>query len=530
MVPSLPVTPAPLVLSGTLPVPLSFDPVAALIRDAEAQFAAGQQALQQGHLVAARDAFDRAVDGLLTAPVSVHSDARLETYFERLVDRVSALEAVALRQGDGFTETRSEAAAIDELLADSMLAHPAPATTTAELVAADLARTAHDIPLAVNDRVLSYVELFQGNLRPFLVDGLARGARYLPMIQDVFRAEGVPLDLAYVPLIESAFKSDALSRASAKGMWQFESDTAKEQGLTQNWWVDERSDPEKATQAAAVYLKDLHQMFSGDWYLALASYNSGMGRVDHAIKQSGIADFWQLTATPKYLPRETREYVPMILAAIIIASNPTQYGFDMPTTEPLSYDKVTVPNALDLRLAAEWTGTTIETIRGLNPELRRLATPAGAHDLKIPTGTADAFTAHLAEADPLTWTSFERRTVKANETLAGIARQYKIKTADLAGANQLKTTAKLQKGQQLLIPIAPTAALVSRPAGAAATPPAAVAQNQGAPLTYKVKAGDTLYGIAIKFDTTVGQIKRWNDLQTDAIGIGDRLTLYRQQH
>jgi len=177
---------------------------------------------------------------------------------------------------------------------------------------------------------MAYVELFQGRLHDWVQEGLRRGTRYLPMIQSVFRAEGLPLDLAYVPLIESAFKPNALSRAKAKGVWQFMRGTALEHGLKSDWYVDERADPEKATRAAASYLRTLRRTFGGDWCLALASYNGGPGLVRRAMKRSGLDNFWALaSAKRRYLPRETREYVPMILAAIIIARNPAQFGFSI---------------------------------------------------------------------------------------------------------------------------------------------------------------------------------------------------------
>ena len=160
------------------------------------------------------------------------------------------------------------------------------------------------------------------------------------MIQEVFRAEGLPLDLAYIPVIESGFKTNALSKASAKGPWQFMRATATEQGLKTDWYIDERSDPEKATVAAAQYLKTLHKMFDGDWHLVLAAYNGGLGRVQRAMKRSGQDDFWSLSSSSRYLPRETREYVPLILAAIIVAKNPSQYGFDITAEEPIAYEKV----------------------------------------------------------------------------------------------------------------------------------------------------------------------------------------------
>src|SRR2546430_13561374 len=168
----------------------------------------------------------------------------------------------------------------------------------------------HDIPIPLNQRVLSYIELFQGRLHDFIEEGMKRGSKYLPMIQNVFRAEGLPLDLAYVPLVESAFKPNALSRVKAKGVWQFMTGTALENGLRRDWYIDERSDPEKATVAAAKYLRTLSGIFNGDWHLALASYNGGPGRLQRAVKAARIDDFWKLAEKPKVLPRETREYVP----------------------------------------------------------------------------------------------------------------------------------------------------------------------------------------------------------------------------
>ena len=245
----------------------------------------------------ARDAFDRSLDVLLEAPGGARTEVRVRTHFDRLVDRIAAQEALALQTGDGFTENPSEPAVIDELLEVATFAPSTPPDKAVEAaVQADLASTVHDIPIPLNERVLQYVELFQGRLRGHLASGLQRGTRYMPMIQQVFQEEGVPLDLAYVPLIESAFKPTALSRASARGMWQFMRGTASDVGLKQDWYIDERADPEKATVGAARYLKTLYGMFS-DWHLALASYNGGPGRVQRALKTSGTDDFWTLSET-----------------------------------------------------------------------------------------------------------------------------------------------------------------------------------------------------------------------------------------
>src|SRR5262249_41872964 len=243
--------------------------------------------------------------------------------------RISTYEVKALATGDGFTEKKYESASIDELLAlsASLGTPPAPAGLK-DAVESDLQSVKHDIPIPLNQRVLSYIDLFQGRLHDFIEEGMKRGSKYLPMIQNVFRAEGLPLDLAYVPLVESAFKPNALSRVKAKGVWQFMAGTAVENGLRRDWYIDERSDPEKATLAAAKYLRTLSNLFDGDWHLALASYNGGPGRLQRAMKTAGLDDFWNVGGKPRALPHETREYVPMILAAIVIARNPAQYGFE----------------------------------------------------------------------------------------------------------------------------------------------------------------------------------------------------------
>jgi membrane-bound lytic murein transglycosylase D len=501
-------------------VTLARDHVGELIAQADRVLALGEQELKNGKLEAARARFDQAVDLLLASPGGARSDARLSAAFDRLLDRISALELEALRQGDGFTEAKSEPAAIDALLSAAISDAPAPRLSTAELVAEDLASTKSELPLTANAKVLAYVEAFQGRLRPFMDDGLRRGMQYLPMIYDVFKAEGLPLDLALVPLVESAFKSTALSRASARGMWQFMLGTGEEHGLKQTWFLDERSDPEKATRAAAQYLKTLGGMFDGDWNLALASYNGGPGRVMTAIRRSKTHDFWKMSASTRYLPRETREYVPMVQAAVIIGRNPARYGFDVPPSAPLAYDRVQVPGALDLRIIAEWAGVDQTEIQALNPELRRTTTPMGAHDLKVPLGTAATIEARLATADPSIFVTFKFHTVRRGETLTSIARKYNIKVTDLRADNGLSARARVRSNQVLRIPERTAAALPTTRSTAAVT--AAASQT-----TYTVKRGDTLFSIARRFDTTVEDLKRLNRLSTDRIGIGDRLTVRR---
>ena len=522
------------------------DPVILLIAQSQGHFIDGEHELTLGHLEQAKKEFDRAVDVLLQSPYGARSEPRIRDHFDRLVERVSAYEISALAQGDGFAEKKSEPASIDDLLALSTSDKPA-TTALQNTVENDLSQTRHDVEIPLNNRVLSYIELFQGNLREFIDEGLQRGTRYLPMIQDEFRKAGLPLDLAYVPLIESAFKTNAQSRAKAKGMWQFMRSTGLEHGLQQNWYLDERSDPEKATKAAAKYLKTLGNMFDGDWYLALASYNGGPGRVQRAITRARKDDFWELTKTTRYLPRETREYVPMILAAMVVAKNPSQYGFDVAANQPLSYERVKVTNPVDLRRVAEWTGTPIDEIEALNPELRRWTTPVRtpAYEVKVPVGSGDAFRSRLAEVAPETLAAFQWHSVKRGETLLSISRKLGVKQSDLAEANYLSVRARVSPGQQLIIPREPTtllAAKIDNPAPepqiaesrlviaqrASVSPSPAGTAAEAQRFTYRVKRGDTLFSIARLYNTTVDALKSWNTrtIRGNRINIGDRLTIF----
>src|SRR5437588_163701 len=541
---SAPVTPLQKVLITAVQ-----DPVAVLIAESQQRFIEGEQELAVGHLEQARKAFDLAVDVLLKSPYGARSEPRIREHFDRIVERISAYEVGALAQGDGFVEKQYAPASIDELLALSTFEQSAPTTALQNTVETDLQLTQHDVDIPLNSKVLSYIELFQNRLHDWFDEGLRRGSQYLPMIQDVFRAQGLPLDLAYVPIVESAFNPNAQSRAKAKGMWQFMRGTALEHGLKQNWYIDERADPEKATRAAAAYLKTLGGMFNGDWHLALASYNSGPNRVQSAITRSRKHDFWDLAKTSRFLPHETREYVPMILAAIVIAKNPVQYGFEFAAELPLSYEKVTVADPIDLRQVAEWTGVPIDDIQALNQELRRWTTPVRTdqYDLKVPVGTGDAFRARLTETSPESLAALQWHMVKRGESLLTIARNLKVKQADLAEANYLSMRAQVRPGQQLIIPRAPMTLLAARadnpapspePSVVAATPTAVVpvkasltqptsGQLEPQKLVYRVKQGDTLFSIARLYNTTVDLLKSWNTtIKGSRINIGDRLTIF----
>ena len=540
------VAPPPAPVAAESPVPASppppaADPSAALLATAQRHFEAGRKELDLGHLDRAKAEFDLAIKTLLESPAGARSDPRTREAFDRMVDRISAYEMVALAEGDGFTERPYQSASIDDLLSISTFDTSVPSADLRAAVATDLARTTHDIAIPLNDRVLSYVELFQGRLRDWFQSALTRGGRYLPMIQGVLRAEGLPLDLAYVPLVESAFNPNALSRAKAKGTWQFIRGTAAQYGLKQDWYIDERSDPEKSTAAAARYLRALNRQFKGDWHLALASYNGGPGLVQRAMARTRISDFWTLAEKPRALPRETRQYVPMILAAIVIARNPALYGFQIEPEPPDGHETVTLSKPVDLRRIAEWVGTSVDDIQTLNPELRRWTTPIRYPDyaLTVPKGTAAVVEARLAEAAPEEITSLNWYTVKRGDNLTTIAKKLRVKRTDLAEANYLSTRATVKQGQRLIIPVAPAGLLSARadlPAPAAGTgvparaeAPAAGAASDGAErvkVVYLVRAGDTLSSIARTFHTTVTSLQTWNRLRSSRINIGDRLTIY----
>jgi membrane-bound lytic murein transglycosylase D len=518
------------------------DPVLTLIATSERHFKAGEKELEQGHVEGAKQEFNRAVDVLLESPYGARTEPRIREHFDRLVDRISTYEVRALAAGDGFTEKKYEPASIDELLAlSSTFGTPVAGPETKDAVQSDPLNAFHDIPIPFNQRVLSYIELFQGRLHDFIEEGMKRGSKYLPMIQNVFRAEGLPLDLAYVPLVESAFKPNALSRVKAKGVWQFMTGTALENGLRRDWYIDERSDPEKATLAAAKYLGTLSRLFGGDWHLALASYNGGPGRLQRAIKAAHVDDFWTLAEKPRVLPRETREYVPMILAAIVIARNPAQYGFDFNPEPPHAYDKVKLPRPVDLRRVAEWTDTSVDEIQALNPELRRWTTPVKATDyeLKVPVGKAEVVAARLADAPPVDLASLKYYTVKRGDTLPLIARKLRVSKADLAEANYLKPTAQINAGQKLMVPNEAAvlmAARTDRPVPATEARRTVAEAGQLADATnsnrvktsYQVKRGDTLASIARLYKTTVASLKTWNPrLDSTQLEAGQRLTVYR---
>jgi membrane-bound lytic murein transglycosylase D len=510
------------------------DPTSRTIAEADAHLARGLSEMHEGHLIQAREAFDQAIDLYLSYPGGAYANPRVAEAYRRTLETIHLRDLEALAAGDGFTEAEPEPAAIDAVGGIAVEAEPA--TEETRRTAEEVVRTEHnDLPLQLNDRVLSCIALYEGRLRDWFGAALARGGRYLPYIRKVFAEEGIPQDLAYTALVESAFKPSALSRAKARGVWQFIPETGRRYGLSQDWWIDERGDPEKATRAAAKYLKELYGMF-GDWNLALAAYNAGENKIARGLARYGLSDFWSLAETSA-IRRETKNYVPMIQAAIVVAKAPEQYGFSVEAEPALAYDAVPVQGAFDLRTIAECAGATLEDVRMLNPSLRRLATPAGrTFQMKVPTGSGDKLKTCLAELPAERRVSFRTHVVARGQTLAAIARRYGTRAEDIAQANNLSgaRTPRQAPGTPLIIPNTPgraaKIATAARAASASTAAPAPVAEKPatagGARVSYRIKPGDTLASIADQYGVTVRAIQSWNRLRSTRIAAGAVLTLY----
>lgn len=473
-----------------------------VIEEARQHYFTGEREVSLGHLEKAKEEFDASLDVLMQYQANHEPDPKVEAVVNELEDKIFNQEVAALKEGDGFTEHPLENAMIDDL--KNIDTFPPPDIQTKNEVEQELKTATYDIPVEVNDTVLSFIRIFQNSRRKEFVGGLVRSGRYLDRMKDIFREEGLPEDLAYTALIESSFKPNAYSHARAKGFWQFISGTAKRYDLQMDWWVDERSDFEKSTRAAARYLKDLHEMF-GDWYLALAGYNAGENKIVYALSRTGATNFWDLART-RYIRQETKNYVPAILAGMIIAKDPDKYGFDEDIEHSMKFDTVDVDYAVDLRLVAECTDSSFEEIKLLNPELNRTTTPAKGYTLRIPDGTKDTFLTEIASIPSEKRITWRKHEVRDGDSLTSIAATYHTSVSSIAAVNSLDSNLSLAVGQKIVIPIG-KAAPVSSPTSSYASAP-------GSKKYYSVHSGDTLYRIANKFHVSVDDICSWNGISS----------------
>jgi membrane-bound lytic murein transglycosylase D len=474
-----------------------------LINTAEKSYHSGVDNYRAGHLDAARVDFDSAVDLMLTSGMDLKNDPQLSDEFEHLLSAVNSLEMAALKQGNGFSPT-IEAAPLDAANEVTFSSNP---ELTAR-VAAELKTTQSDFPLVINDYVAGFISYFSNSPagHAHLLRSLERAGKYKDMIQKVMREEGVPQDLIYLAVAESGFQPQALNaRSGAGGMWQFMPFTGA-YGLTRNGWFDERFDPEKSSRAYARYIKSLYNQF-GDWYLAMAAYDWGPGYVQRAVMRTGYADFWELYRRG-VLPGETKNYVPGIIAAIIMAKNPEQYGLDKMVPEsPVVFDTVTVDHPIDLRLVADLTNASLPEIVALNPSLLRMTTPRDiSFDLHIPVGMVDVFNERIKNIPEDKRASWRFHVVRTGESLDGIASALHARPSEIAEVNGITAGETVDAGDELVIPVV-------------------TASASEHPQRYTVRHGDTLVTVADRFSVSTEQIKRWNHLSSNAVKPGRVLTI-----
>ena len=375
--------------------------------------------------------------------------------------------------------------------------------------------TDSDLPLVLNEQVMRYVNYFLKRGRNTLRESLRRAGAYRPMISRILAEQGIPQEMIYLVQAESGFRATARSPKRATGMWQFVAWRGKEYGLNQNRLVDERLDPEKATQAAARHLSDLYAQF-GNWYLAMAAYNCGPGCVQRAVERTGYADYWEFVSRGA-LPRETANYVPVILAMTLLAKNPDAFGLDDVSPEPaIHYDTITTRSRIAIPLVADLTGATPARIKQLNPALLGPATPDAAYSLRIPKGTAERFEQEVGLIPESRRASWRRHEVRGQETLTQIALRYKVRPEEIVAVNQLEGR-ELASGQRLTIPVAYRPDPVRRF-------PAGLGERAGGP-RYAVKQGDTLGAIAKRQGVTVAQLQAWNGLRSTRLAIGQVLSV-----
>jgi membrane-bound lytic murein transglycosylase D len=481
-----------------------------LIEQVQAEYDAGQRQAAAGHEDEAQARYNAALDLMLKSGYPVDSDPKLAHLFDEIGDVIQADDKTADLDDDTESDSAtaeeadvpSQPAAIDTI---EDLTLPPGDPRLAAFARKEMMNVKHDLPLTVNDSVLQYLSFFTSTRgRAIAEHGLDREGQYDTMIRRVLREEGVPEDLIYLAQAESAFLPDALSRVGARGIWQFMPYRGEEYDLERTYWVDERSDPEKATRAAARHMRDLYAMF-GDWYLVMAAYNSGPLNVSRAIERTGYADFWELQKRGA-LPKQTQNYVPIIIAMALVGKAPAGYGVHVSPEKPLPFETIKPGASIDLHLVADASGADLGDLHSLNPALLRNITPGDPNfQLKVPTGHAAHFEENIQQVPQAKWTSWRLHAFEDGDTLAGVAKNYHVTVASLVAANHLEPNVQLPAGFLLNVPAAPAPAKAVR---------------------YRVQRGDTLAGIADRYDVTVEDLRRWNHLRGNLAPRGAHLLIY----
>jgi membrane-bound lytic murein transglycosylase D len=569
-------------VAQAVPAPAAPEPpaVPAARKLAIDQFYQGKALALAGESDCAREAFQGALETFRAA--ARPGNASDFAFAAELYDSI-ALYRPAIEAGSRVAEAERPPAEDprDSLVARAPLPSPDEIEKAKTEIASAPAGTGFDIPIVVNDAVLRAVAFYQFRTPMAFAAALKRSGRYMSVMRGILKEEGLPEDLVYVAMIESAFKYQAHSRAAAHGFWQFIPGTGKRYGLKRNASFDERSDPVKSTRAAAAYFRDLYEMF-GDWHLAMAAYDAGEGKILRSLQRTGARDFWELSAGST-LRRETRDYVPFVLATALIAKDPARFGFDVVPDPPLAWETVTVKKPVDLARVADLTGNALPDLQLLNSELRTRTTPHGvpSYELRVPAGTAALLALRIASLPSAPAVAEKRVVVKKGETLQKIARRAGVSIAELCDWNDLPRTARPKKGTVLVVPtrrgtashdalvsassspkgeirgvptpaaavtqasevgsftsVPPTAAparLVRAPAPSALsipaegfvdTPSRAAAASAPQVVRHRVKAGDTLYAIASRYGVSVDEIRRQNRIRSPhALRAGQTLVL-----
>jgi len=505
--------------------------VTELIAKAEDHFRKGKLNLEDNKRDQARDEFDKAVDTILESGMDVRGSQKLQTFYLELVERIYRVEVpqVPMKQGlsgaevalngaqdqapqapvIGFRDQKFEPSPLDEL-AKLVLNENETKVNDNELAELANAKSSINFGFDVNPMIQQFINYYQGRGRITMETGLRRSGKFMPMARRIFKEEGVPEDITWLAQVESAWRVKAFSSAAASGLWQFVPGTGGRFGLRQTAWVDERNSLEQATRASAKYLKWLANRYNGNWELAMAAYNTGEGNIDRAIARAGRADYW---AVYPYIAQETRNYVPNILATILIAKNASKFGFGgIKPDAPASYDVVQVPTATSLQLIADATDTGMEYLRDLNPELRRDVTPRGeAYQVRVPAGKARQFVAVLKRVPGDLRESARVISTAPGEDLASIAGRTGVSMQLLQQMNGGIADARGLGGKVVVPKLTQTVAMVRAKAPAASAPAPA-----GGLARVKAQRGDTIAKIALRMKANVDEVAKLNQMAPNA--------------